>query len=129
MPARSYLPGTMAKSASRFPPPPAGSSAQFAGSKWSGFKVLWVSRPSYNGPLLIRGRQLDGLHAVGFGQDLVPFAEQQLPPGTGAGAPLSQNGWRNWPSTARLRSAGCYGWQIDGTDFSEVIVFHAVPQR
>jgi hypothetical protein len=28
-----------------YPPPRAGSGRQFAGSNWSGFKVLWVSRP------------------------------------------------------------------------------------
>jgi hypothetical protein len=88
--------------------------------------VLWISRPGYQGPLLIRGRQLDGPLAVGFGNEIVPFAELQLPPGTAAGAPLSPQGWRNWPSMSRLRSPGCYGWQIDGSDFSEVIVIRAV---
>jgi hypothetical protein len=112
-----------------YPPPPAGSNALFAGSKWSGFKVLWVSRPSYNGPVLIRGRQLNGPDGVGFGLDLVPFAELQFPPGTRAGAPPTANGWRNWPSTTRIRSPGCYGWQIDGDNFSEVIVIDAVPRR
>jgi hypothetical protein len=110
-----------------YPPPRAGSGRQFAGSNWSGFKVLWVSRPSYNGPVLIRGRQLDGSHAVGFGQDAVPFAELQLPPGSAAGAPRSQNGWRDWPSTTRIRSPGCYGWQIDGSHSSELIVIRATP--
>lgn len=108
-----------------YPPPPSGSSAQFAGSRWSGFKVLWVSKPTYAGPLLIRGRRLDGSVAVGFEQGLVPLDELQLAPGQGAGAPPSAHGWRNWPSTARIRSPGCYGWQIDGTSFSETIVIRA----
>ena len=54
--------------------------------------MLWVSRPSYSGPVLIRGRQLNGRNGVGFGLDLVPFAELQFPPGTRAGAPPTVNG-------------------------------------
>ena len=112
-----------------YPPPPATSDQLFAGSRWTGFKVLWVSRPQYDGPVLIRGRRLDGHGWVGFEQGRVPLAELQFPSGTGAGAPLSTHGWRNWPSTARLRFPGCYGVQIDGTTFSTVVVFRASAQR
>jgi hypothetical protein len=94
----------------------------FAGSAWSGFKVLWVAQPSYQGPVLIRGRRLDRPGAVGFGLGIVPNDELQLPPGDRAGAPPSPHGWRNWPSTSRARSPGCYAWQIDGTGFSRIVV-------
>ncbi len=33
---------------------------------WGGVKVIWIINPSYTGPLLIRGRQLDGSHEVRF---------------------------------------------------------------
>lgn len=107
-------------------PPPHGGQANFAGSQWGGDKVLWVAAASYRGPVLIRGRQLDGSHAVGFGGDVVPNAELQLlaPGGSSSGEP---EGWREWPSYTRLRAGGCYGYQVDGATFSSVIVFHAVP--
>jgi len=38
-------------------------------------------------------------------------------------------GWANYPSYTRLRAAGCYGYQIDGTAFSRVIVFRAVVEH
>jgi hypothetical protein len=38
-------------------------------------------------------------------------------------------GWRGWGGYARFRAAGCYGIQVDGTSFSEVIVFKAVITR
>ena len=36
-------------------------------------------------------------------------------------------GWRDTASYTRFRGPGCYGYQIDGTTFSRVIVFSAEP--
>ena len=41
-----------------FYPPPSGSALE--GSTWSGQKVPWMRAPRFRGPVLIRGRQLDG---------------------------------------------------------------------
>jgi hypothetical protein len=90
-------------------------------SDWSGNKVLWVAR-SYRGPLLIRGRQLDGSHELRFGQARNPARELRW---TSVGG-SSPTGWQNHPSTTRVRSSGCYAWQVDGTTFSRVIIFRAV---
>ena len=106
-----------------YPPP---KNSQFAGSAWGGRKVLWVSDPGYEGPILIRGRQLDGPGFLGFGGDEVPLTEMQLPPGY---AENFAGGWRNFPSYTRLRAPGCYGYQVDGTTFSEVVVFRALVAR
>ena len=38
---------------------------------------------------------------------------------------LGEDGWLQHGSYTRVRAAGCYGWQIDGTDFTYVIVFRA----
>lgn len=97
----------------------------FAGSKWGGQKVLWVSDPKYNGPILIRGRQLDGRHEVRFahGGDLQPRAELVF---EGGQTVDMTGGWSNFPSYTRLRAPGCYGYQVDGGGFSDVIVFKAV---
>lgn len=108
-----------------YPPPPT-SKRSLAGSQWGGQKVLWVAASSYRGPVLIRGRQLDGPHAVGFGGARVPVAEMQLL-AAGASSPGEPPGWREWPSFTRLRTGGCYAYQVDGISFSRLIVFRAVP--
>jgi hypothetical protein len=90
-------------------------------SEWSGQKVLWIARPTYRGPVLIRGRQLDGPNALRFGRDLNPSREMRLRSVGGS----SPGGWQNRPSYTRLRAPGCYAWQVDGTTFSRVIAFRA----
>ena len=47
-----------------------------------------------------------------------------LPPG---GGDPNAGGWRFWSGYTRLRSPGCYGLQVDGTTFSEIIIFSACP--
>jgi len=89
---------------------------------WRYVKVLWIVAPGYRGPLLIRGRQLDGTNWLGFEYGARPFADLQIPP-----VPADFRGWRDTPSYTRLRGPGCYGYQIDGTTFSRVIVFSAEP--
>jgi hypothetical protein len=93
------------------------------GSTWSGQKVLWIGRPSYRRPVLIRGRQLDGPREVRFGRGLNPTREMRL---RSIGGSVGTTGWQNLPSYTRLRAPGCYAWQVDGTSFSTVIVFRAV---
>ncbi|MBV9311348.1 MAG: hypothetical protein JOZ73_10975 [Solirubrobacterales bacterium] len=84
----------------------------FIGSAWKAGRVTWSSG-GYNGPLLIRGRQVGGSGAVGFGEGHVPYDELQL---QGSGP---------WQSFTRVQSTGCFYYQVDGTSFSETIVFHA----
>jgi hypothetical protein len=97
----------------------------FHGSHWGGGKVLWVSAPEYNGPILIRGGRVDGSGGVGFSIDnRLPLVELQLPAGHSLN--IDNGGWRNWPSATRVLTPGCYAYQVDGTDFSYVIVFLAV---
>ena len=106
-----------------YPPPPG---SQFAGSGWGGQKVLWVGRRTYRGPILIRGRQLDGSNEVRF--DLgggAPLPELAFRAGESRGTSRGAAGWREFPSHTRLRAPGCYGYQIDGTSFSRVVVFRA----
>jgi hypothetical protein len=105
--------------------PPAGGTALFAGSQWGGTKVLWTAASSYRGPVLIRGRELDGPHEVRFGDARIPAAEMRLsvPGAYSVGEPA---GWREWPSYTRLQAGGCYAYQVDGTRFSIVIVFRAL---
>jgi hypothetical protein len=90
----------------------------FSGSKWFGNKVLWMIDSIYRGPVLIRGRQLDGPNEVRFDRGLVPPRELRIP----VFAPP-----RGRPSHTRVRASGCYGYQVDGVGFSYVIVFEAKP--
>ncbi|MDQ6777154.1 MAG: hypothetical protein M3071_13270 [Actinomycetota bacterium] len=96
----------------------------FINSTWSGGRVTWVADPSYVGPVLIRGGQVGGAGAVGFGEGHVPVDELQLltAAGQSSGEP---SGAREWPSFTRVRSPGCYAYQVDGSGFSEVIGFQA----
>ncbi len=104
--------------------PPSG---QYAGSDWGGTKTLWVARPGYDGRILIRGRRLDrpGEARFSLGNTRVlpelAFAAGQ----TNASSPGASD-WRQFPSATRLREGGCYGFQIDGEDFTRVVVFRAI---
>jgi hypothetical protein len=89
----------------------------FYGSAWFGNKVLWAFDPVYSGPILIRGLQVDGGNEVRFDNGRIPPLELR----TGSGG----SGGR--PSFTRVRAAGCYAYQIDGTTFSSTIVFEAKP--
>jgi hypothetical protein len=101
----------------RFEYPPDASSV-FSGSAWGGNKVLWFAKPSYTGPVLVRGGEVGGTQAVGFsGGSATAYSSLQFPPG---------HGWRNWPTATRVQAPGCYAYQVDGTNFSEIIVFRAV---
>lgn len=89
---------------------------------WSYQKVLFTVAPEYSGPVLIRGHQLDGPYDVRFDEGAAPPPELQLPPAVAGVAT-----WRNYPSSVRFRAPGCYAWQIDGVDFSEIVIFQVVP--
>jgi hypothetical protein len=89
---------------------------------WYSMKTLWFARPEYRGPVFIRGRQLDGPHTVVLGEG-PSLVDPQLGPGDTING---IEGWRQWPGGTDLRTPGCYAWQVDGTDFSHVIVFKAV---
>lgn len=103
---------------------PAPTETPFHGSEWSGAKVLWIVDPVYRGPLLIRGGRLDGPGQVRFETGAEPPFDLRLP----AAASSAPADWRNFPSYTRLRSPGCYMYQIDGLNFTETIMFEAKAQ-
>jgi hypothetical protein len=90
----------------------------FYPSEWSGQKMLWIAQPKFKGRVLVRGHEIGGINQVGFGADRVPAGELHL----------DIKGGRSWWSAAtytRLRTPGCYAFQIDGPTFSRVVVFRA----
>lgn len=96
-----------------------------SGSQWMIAEATWRVPASYSGPLLIRGEMLGGGGALGFGTGAVPYDELQLHD-AGEGAPRVAGGGRAWITYTRVRSGGCYAYQVDGTSFSEAVVFRAV---
>ena len=92
-------------------PPPANTA--WAGSDWSGQKVLWFVSPDAVGPVLVRGRRLDG-------PELLRFQDGRVPP-----TELHLRTAMDHPSYTRLRAPGCYAYQVDGPDFSYPVVFRA----
>lgn len=96
------------------------------GGPWLGGKVFWYVLPSYRGPVLLRGRQLDGPHIMGFNGRKRPNRELQIGPSDSVGWDGQPAGSRGVPSGIRVLTGGCYGVQIDGTRFSRVVVFEVV---
>jgi hypothetical protein len=69
--------------------------------------------PSISRNGLGRGQQLDGRSEVRFERGLVPSRSRQL----------RRSG--DNPSLTRLRTPGCYAYQIDGLRFSYRVIFEA----
>jgi hypothetical protein len=90
---------------------------------WGGQKVLWFARPDNDGPVLIRGRRLGGWHWMRFDRGARPAAEIRIAPGETVTWTGQAPGSRGRPSYVRVRAPGCYAAQIDGTNFTEVVVF------
>ena len=90
---------------------------------WYWFKTLWFVRPSYAGPVLIRGRRIDGAGRMAFGEGPATGL-LIIPPGPTVNEYPDE--YREAPGGTYVQSPGCYAWQIDGVDFSYEIVFKAV---
>lgn len=85
---------------------------------WDGTKLLWTV-PSYTGPYIVRGRQIDGPGVLRFDQG--PDWSNKLHVELRLVGPFALLN----PAATFLRSPGCYGYQVDGRGFSYVIVFEA----
>lgn len=105
--------------------------ASASGGPWQESKVPWFARPGYTGPILVRGAQIDGTHPLRFDSAGNPAVALEVTAANGyvqSGGtryrPVS--GWRWWPSGILVENRGCYALQVDGTDFSIVVVFLAL---
>jgi hypothetical protein len=93
------------------------------GGQWFGSKVFWYVLPSYRGPVLLRGRRLDGGQRLGFNGRKLPAPELLIEPSQSVSWQGQPPGSRGVPSSVRVRAPGCYGVQMDGMRFSRVVVF------
>jgi hypothetical protein len=89
-------------------------------------KTLWAISPTYDGPLLVRGRRLDFKGVLRFSLPGLTLDELHF-----TRAYLETAGWRYGPTTTAIPGPGCYAFQIDGRGFSEVLAFQArlIPAR
>jgi hypothetical protein len=102
-------------------------------SRWRLVPTLWISRPDYDGPVLVRGGRLDQAGALGFGDGLPPRTSLRLPAGewpltrlgSREGGSARQAGWRVTAIPTLVRAPGCYAFQVDGLGFSYVLAFGA----
>lgn len=93
------------------------------GGPWFGDKVFWYVQPSYRGPVLLRGRRLDGPQKLGFNGARRPRFELRIARHQTVTWDGQPPGSRGVPSGVRVLVPGCYGVQIDGTNFSRMVVF------
>lgn len=96
--------------------------AQSDVSGWYGIKTHWLVDPSYSGWVIVRAEQLDGRGPVAaLGEAGVEPVV--IPPGPTAN---TFKGWRQQPSGTYVKSPGCFGFQVDGSSFTEQIILNAV---
>jgi hypothetical protein len=96
------------------------------GGPWAGQKVFWYVLPTYLGRVLIRGRRLSGGARLGFGGGRVPESELRIESYESVSWAGQPRGSRGRPSAVRARVSGCYGVQVDGANFTRVIIFPVV---
>jgi hypothetical protein len=103
--------------------------------------AIWLVKPPYSGPLLIRGQQVNGPVRAAFsrqmdeyGKPIGPTPGQSVSTQSDYGMSLPLYGELDLPAGAQppywgayfadthFDTAGCYFIQVDGTTFSEVIL-------
>jgi hypothetical protein len=102
-------------------------------SRWRLVRTLWISKPTYDGPVLVRGGRLDRAGGLGFGEGLPPRKALRLPAGewpptkisSREGGSARRAGWRVTEIPTLVRAPGCYAFQVDGLGFSYVLSFGA----
>jgi hypothetical protein len=107
--------------------------------EWRSNETPWLSDPTYDGPLLVRGGQVHGGRRFRFGSGDPPTLELRLPAGPwdemdgrvrvwdGKSVQLPE-GWRAAMRPTRVRDLpdgpgpSCYFLQFDGDSFSESVL-------
>ena len=88
-------------------------------SGWNNLKTHFFSVQAYQGPFLVRAKRLDRHGPIRLGATPAQTAPLVVPRGQ---TPNGTNGRREIPYFTFVKAPGCYGWQVDGLTFSEVIV-------
>lgn len=84
-------------------------------------KAVWATDASYQGPVVVRVGRLDG---AGRGVVSLLYDESAS---RGDAVVFTLSGYpADFPSFTSVSGPGCYAYQIDGLNFSEIIVFRVV---
>ena len=75
-------------------------------------KVVWFVTADYQGPVLVRGRRLDGPEDLSF-DDGTSGRRLRIEPTNSATGLVAPSGYRDRPSTVGVGGEGCYGLQVD----------------
>ena len=90
---------------------------------WSALQTLWFSMPGYDGPFVVRAKSLNRTSPIEVQSGGEPGSGPLVVP---AGPSLNtRDGYRTVPGGTWVTSPGCYAWQVDGRNFSEIIVVDA----
>lgn len=83
-------------------------------------KVVWAASDDYQGQVVVRVVRLDG---EGRGHVVLLYQ----PDATVGDAVVIDVGGQpqDWPSLTYLSGPGCYAYQVDGVNFSKLIIFRA----
>ena len=117
-----YATGLGSSSTLRISPDPGDSQYQLG-------TVTWLAMPDFSGKVLVRGERIDQSGAIAF----------HYPAGISEGPGTSSlklntmdvataGYWSSWYADVLVTSPGCYAFQVDTQDLSDVIVFLAEPQ-
>jgi len=98
-------------------------------SGWYGIETIWVSLPSYQGPFIVRGARIGSAGRIDVWRTNQPNSGPFVAPAGRAGYGNYEDGYRALPDGVHVGAPGCYGIQVDGRGFSEVIVVEALPYR
>jgi hypothetical protein len=94
---------------------------------WFALQTLWFAMPGYNGPFVVRAERIGRkgpIEAQPSGMGLFPGSGPLV---VSAGpTDNTADGYRTVPGSTWVKSGGCYAWQVDGQNFSEVIVVDAL---
>jgi hypothetical protein len=89
---------------------------------WFAFKTTWTVAPSYQGPVIIRAKRIDGPGQVALLGGARP-GPLVVPPGPTLNEHL---GLRTAPVGTYVSGPGCFEFQIDGKGFEDSVVVDAV---
>jgi hypothetical protein len=89
---------------------------------WFAFKTNWIVAPSYQGPIIVRAKRIDGPGRVALLGGAVP-GPLAMPPGPTLN---DYSRMRTAPVGTYVSGPGCLAFQVDGTGFDEHIVINAV---
>ncbi len=92
---------------------------------WYAIKDIWIVDGSYEGPVLIRGGQMNGEEPIELAWNPTTPVQDALliDPGSPSLQTSSTTGSRTVPMEVSVRGPGCYAYQLDGVGFTRFIVF------